>query len=124
MPFSFVQKDEGRHCVPGPNWPHGGESWSGLGHPLGYAASLWKPAGIETWFTLRYGMNVSSMYNGGAVGSGPAGNILNALESTLEGAYQVPMSGLVVPDAAPAAEEGAPAETAPERSKSRVPRGL
>ena len=72
----------------------GGESWSGLGHPLGYAASLWKPAGIETWFTLRYGMNVSSMYNGGAVGSGPAGNILNALESTLEGAYQVPMSGL------------------------------
>ena len=72
----------------------GGESWSGLGHPLGYSASLWKPAGIETWFTLRYGMNVSSMYNGGAVGSGPAGNILNALESTLEGAYQVPMSGL------------------------------
>jgi hypothetical protein len=39
-------------------------------------------------------MNVSSSYNGGAVGSGPAGNLLLALESTLEGAYQVPMSGL------------------------------
>jgi hypothetical protein len=72
----------------------GGESWSGLGSPLGYDASLWEPAGIETWATLRYGMNLSSSYNGGNVGSGPAGNLLLALESTMESAYQVPMSGL------------------------------
>ena len=90
----FPDPDGRSNCTLFGKHGDGGESWSGLGYPLGYAASLWEPAGIDTWFTLRYGMNVSSSYNGGAVGSGPAGNLLLALESTLEGAYQVPMSGL------------------------------
>ena len=90
----FPDPDGRSNCTLFGKHGDGGESWSGLGSPLGYAASLWEPAGFDTWFTLRYGMNVSSSYNGGAVGSGPAGNLLLALESTLEGAYQVPMSGL------------------------------
>jgi len=70
-------------------------SWSGLYFPASYAAGLWTPANSFEWFALRYGMNVSAMYNGGDIPNAMyAGNLLHALESTLEGSNQVPFSGL------------------------------
>ena len=78
-------------------WDLAGDAstWSGLYYPAGYAAGLWTPAGAGEWFALRYGMNVSAMYNDGAIENATyAGNLLQALESTLEGSNQVPFNGL------------------------------
>jgi len=71
-------------------------TWSGVYYPAGYAASLWKPAGLGDWFALRYGMQVSTVYNYGDVGDNAtyAGNLLYALESDLEASNQVPFYGL------------------------------
>lgn len=64
-------------------------------YPAGYAAALWAPAGMGEWSALRWGMQVSLMYNGGDIANATyAGNLLYALESTLEASYQVPFNGL------------------------------
>jgi hypothetical protein len=79
-------------------WDSAGDAskWRGRYYPAGYAAGLWTPAGVGEWSVLRWGMNVSATYNGGDVGDDAkyAGNLLYALESTLEGYNQVPFYGL------------------------------
>jgi len=63
-------------------------AWATLKAPLGYPADLWQPAGIEPWATLRYGFNVSSVYNEG-LARGDANNLLLMMERHFDAAYPV-----------------------------------